>query len=138
VIKFGHIKKEDISIYWDRLEPLLNKAVLLDSDSYGIESVKLALEQGTYAVWIAYDDEDNILGAVTTRIMGVPSGRKGISIDFIGGTHMKDWIDTAHETIEDYAKNVNCNFIQGYGRRAWEKYNKFGWKKVYTTYRKDL
>ena len=141
MIQFKPIVKEDVPKYWDRIEPLLNKAVKLDADTYGIESLKLALEQGTtYSVWVAYDDEDsrNILGAITTRILKVASGKRGISIDFIGGTRMRDWIDIGHETIENLAKYNNCSFIQGYGRRAWEKYNKFGWKKLHTTYRKDL
>lgn len=141
MIQFKPIAKEDVPKYWDRIEPLLNKAVKLDSDTYGIENLKFALEKGTtYSVWVAYDDEDhrNILGAITTRILKVASGRRGISIDFIGGTRMRDWIDIGHETIENLAKYNNCSFIQGYGRRAWEKYNKFGWKKLHTTYRKDL
>ena len=140
MIKFQPVNKKDILKFWDSLEPLLNKAVLLDSDTYGIESLKLALQQGTYSVWVAYDDESprDILGAITTRILKVASGRKGISIDFIGGTRMREWIDIGHESIENLAKTNNCSFIQGYGRRAWEKYNKFGWKKIHTTYRKDL
>ena len=140
MIKFEPISKEDILKFWDKLEPLLNKAVLLDQDTYGIENLKLSLQKGTYSVWVAYDDEDSrsILGAITTRIITVASKRKGISIDFIGGTRMKEWIDIGHETIENLAKHNDCAFIQGYGRRAWEKYNKFGWKKLHTTYRKDL
>ena len=139
MIKFGHINKEDIPLYWDRLEPLLNKAVILDSDTYSIESVKLAVEQGTYAVWIAYDNDDNILGAITTRVMVVPSGKRGISLDFIGGARITDWIDMGQEMIENYAKEIKCDFIQGYGRRAWERYgSKLGYETLYTTYRKNL
>ena len=34
MIQFKPIVKEDVPKYWDRIEPLLNKAVKLDADTY--------------------------------------------------------------------------------------------------------
>ena len=139
MIKFQAVRVEDIPRGWSVIEPLLNRAAKVDHNNYGIKNIKRACELGNYLVWLAYDDEDkeNPLGAVTTRVVEHPGGN-GLALDWIGGTRMKDWINIGHETIERYAKENNFKFIQGYGRRAWEGHNNFGWKQLYIVYQKDL
>ena len=126
MISFEYVLKEDIPKIWNKIQPMLERAVKLDPDKYNIEDVKAVLEDGTYTLWVSHDKKnENILGVLTTRFMEFPNSN-GIGIDFIAGTRMKDWIEIGHKTIEKYARKNNCKFIQGFvvakRGKAWDKF----------------
>ena len=124
---------------WPHVAPLLDKAVSLSPELIKIQDVYEAALSGAYVIWVALDEENGeFAGVITTRIISYPRC-KAMAMDFIGGTRMKEWLEMAHEAIEEHAKRNDCTRLEGYGRRAWSRFlEPHGWEQAYITYKKDL
>lgn len=93
---------------------------------------------GTYVLWVVMDDEDRIVSAFTTRLIVYPQ-RKALSLDWVGGTQMRDWSDQMIETVTRYALELGCEHLEGYGRKGWGRYlKKYGFYPEYIAYRMEL
>tara|TARA_A100000171_G_C2106968_1_gene132841 strand:+ start:812 stop:1237 length:426 start_codon:yes stop_codon:yes gene_type:complete len=138
-MKFTVIPPDKITELWPHISPLVEKATSLTPDKIAIQDVLDGVLAGAYLIWAAVDeDSGEFIGTVTTRIINYPR-TKALAMDFIGGTRMKEWLQMAHEHIEDHAKRNGCTHLEGYGRRAWLRHlQPHGWKQAHITYMKDL
>ena len=93
--------------------------------------------------YLAFYEENNgigdeIIAAITTKLLEYPK-RTAMSMDWIGGTRMKEWLPMAQETISRYAKEHGCSHLEGYGRKAWGRWlGQYGWEPEYIAYRMEL
>ena len=91
-----------------------------------------------YVLWVVMDEEDNIIAAFTTRLLVYPQ-RKGLALDWVGGTRMKEWEDQLISTMRKYANELGCSHLEGYGRKAWGRaLKKYGFYPEYIAYRMEL
>ena len=91
-------------------------------------------------LWIVvdHDKDDDIIAAITTKLIEYPQGRS-MAMDWIGGTRMKEWLPMTQEVISRYAKDHNCKYLEGYGRKGWGRWlGKYGWKPDYIAYKMEL
>ena len=94
--------------------------------------------EAIYVLWVVLDEEDNMVAAITTRIATYPR-RKAMVLDFVGGTKLHKWKDTVIETIGRFAKENDCQHLEGYGRKGWERALRGnGFYSEYIAYRMEL
>jgi len=138
-MKFTYITPDKLGKVWHFVEPLLNKAVSLSPEKIAIQDVLEGALHGVYLVWVAIDEENGeFVGAVTTRIIVYPR-TKAMALDFVGGSRIKEWIGMGFEAVEEHARRNDCTHLEGYGRKAWERFiQPHGWKQAHITFHKEL
>lgn len=124
---------------WPLVQGYLSKAVRFQKDTFNIEAVKEMLDREQIILWVMLDENTgNPVAAATTRVVEYPVCRS-MAIDWIGGKRMKEWLPKFSETLDKYAKDNGCKYIEGWGRPGWIKALKpFGYRQWSPTYRKEL
>ncbi len=136
-MKFLPLPATQIKEKWDKIAPILNKAVCLSPTKIDIDDVLSASLAGSYLVWVVTDQE-KIIAVVTTRLVPYPKGN-AMALDFVAGDRMKECTNLVLTTIEDHAKHNKCIHLEGFGRKAWGRYlKKLGWYESHITYHKAI
>jgi len=136
-LTFGAVPPEHVALVWPDAETLLAPAIATAGGRYMPADIYEQLKTGELLLWIAAEDMVPV-AAITTRIARYPQFR-ALSMDWIGGSRMKDWLPLAHETLLRYAEQNDCTQFEGYGRKGWSRWlRKFGWEPEYIAYRMDL
>lgn len=137
-ILFTAVPHAVVDVVWPDIKPMVERATKTSGGRYTPQSVLEGINSGVLALWVVMDG-DAAIAALTTRVEVFPTGKRSLSIDWIGGTRMKEWLPVAHEVLTDYAKSYGCVQLQGYGRKGWLRaLGKFGWDVDYTAYRMEI
>jgi len=134
------VPREAVDIVWGDVSSMLNKAIETSGGKYHIDDIYQHLAEGYYNLWLIIDEgkEEKVIAAITTRIIQYPS-RKAMAMDWIGGKRMMEWLPIAMEKLTSFAKDCDCNHLEGYGRKAWSKVlKKYNWEPEYIAYRMEI
>ena len=134
------VPTEFVDAIWGQVEDVLRKSVDTARGKLDIDDVYKEVMSGEYVLWIVvdYGIGDEIIAAITTKLLEYPK-RTAMSMDWIGGTRMREWLPIAQETISRYAKEHGCSHLEGYGRKAWGRWlGQYGWEPEYIAYRMEL
>lgn len=135
-VNVGYIPVDNLELVWDTVLPLLSSAVERQDDT-PLSEVVGEICSGSMLLWLV--DVDHVPTLVlTTKIIDRHS-HSTLAIEWVGGSQMKDVIDVALETLEDYALKVGCTSLEGQGRMGWGRTLKeYGWETKHIVYRKEL
>lgn len=133
------LQQDQIDPLWHLVEPLLRLAVDVTPDKLSTDDVLQQTHEGVYGIWVIIDEKNkDIVAAAATRIGEYPKGN-ALCVDFVGGKRMREWLPDFAERMREHAKHNNCKWLEGYGRRAWERWLKpHGWKPKMTIYEMEL
>lgn len=111
-----------IDTIWQDVEPLIQKVIDYQERHGGarafLPDIKKGLKAQKYQMWAAH--KDNIIEAVMiTEIVQMPS-RKVCSMFMVGGSGLNNWVHHL-STIEEWAKSLNCDSLELWGRTGWER-----------------
>lgn len=136
-LQLSAVPPDAIQLVWSDVEPMLQKAVDVSGGRYTTIGILNSLLRKELGLWVVLED-DVPIAVLTTRICEYPR-RRALAIDWIGGARMREWLPLAQETFLRYARDNGCTELQGYGRRAWERWLRtYGWKPDYIAYKVDL
>ena len=138
-MRVSTVPKEAVKYVWSDVERLLKKSVE-DTSRGKIDLIDIlnGILNDTYVLWVVLDNEDNMVAAITTRISVYPR-RKSMVLDFVGGSKLNAWKDVVIETISKFAKENNCQHLEGFGRKAWIRALRGnGFYPEYIAYRMEL
>lgn len=134
---FTAVPQQALSFVWGDVVNLMYKSVATSGGKFHMDDLYRMIDKGEYVLWLVLDGEEKI-AAITTRIIVYPN-RKAMAMDWIGGSQMGEWLPIVQETLEQYAKDNDCQHLEGYGRKAWGRWlGKYGWKPEYIAYRMEL
>lgn len=116
IVSPGHM-----DVFWPLVKPYFEQA--LDEDPYLNEDIMFAdLMEDLSLLFVASVDKDGkqeVIGGVVTNIV---TGKFGIvNIICLGGVHVNEWKDAMVETLEKYARSMDCRMILSAGSKGWEK-----------------
>ncbi len=124
-----YIALEHLSLAWPVAAPLLAPAIELSEGRYDLASVYEKLAQKFALLWLIDDDKDETVAAFVSRIAAYPR-RKLLSIDFMGGERMTEWVGTTDAVLENYARDAGLDGIEMVGRAGWSRtLGAFGWRQ---------
>ena len=134
---FSAVPKQVIDIVWDDVVKILEPAVKTAKGKLSVKDVYDYISEGFYELWVVMDGK-KMIAVITTRVIEYPE-RRALAMDFIGGTRMKEWLPMVQDVISRYAKDHNCKYLEGYGRKGWGRWlGKYGWKPDYIAYKMEL
>lgn len=129
---------EHINDVWDSVKQLLAPAVRVTAGRYMLYDVYVALQQSKMQLWIAFNDDREIIGCQVTTITDYPSRRILTSL-FTGGKVLRMWRDEMMSVLLRWAEDNECTGIEGCGRKGWIKMlEPYGVKQGLTMFEKDL
>ena len=77
-------------------------------------------------------------GACVTQIVVYPQ-HKTCLIVALGGSGLNEWFDELMDTIEPWAKDQGCKFVEEFGRKGWARVGKArGYEQIYSVMRKSV
>lgn len=118
-MKVSLVPIEHINAVWDRIKPILDPAVAVTNGRYTTYDVYVAAQQSRMQLWIAFEDQ-SIYGIQVTCITDYPSKRALTSL-FTGGTKLRQWRNDMMGILDMWAKDNECEVIEGYGKEGWLK-----------------
>lgn len=119
---------------WAEVEPRLAR-ILDGADPVGFssEDVLTQIQRQNMQLWMVPG-----YAACVTTINIYPQYKVAL-VCFLAGDEMDRWFGSLMDTIEEWARQMGCKFIEQHGRDGWLKVGaKRGWKKLNTTMRKTL
>lgn len=114
----------------------LNKAAKTSHGRYDILDIRRDIHFGNQQLWILFDGDDNMIAAITTMFSFYPQ-KKALVIAFCGSNDDTGWVKHRNlviGTLNDFARENECNSLELSGRAGWEKVLKsLGFEKSFTT-----
>lgn len=129
---------EAVRHVWKDVEKVLKKSVATVKDKSETIDVLDGICEGSYVLWVVLDDDNSVVAAFTTRLIAYPQ-RKALALDWVGGERMSEWSDLMIDTMRNYANELGCSHLEGYGRKGWGRaLKKYGFYPEYIAYRMEL
>ncbi len=112
------VLKEDIAKVWPEVEGYMRDAASTTNGKYDPNDI-LELVFTGHVLWIAFDDS-GIKGAVVTCLNQYPRKRY-LCLAFCGGDDGYTWKSDMLRTLQSWARDTECDGIEGLGRIGWER-----------------
>lgn len=137
-MRISLVPTEAVKLVWKEVARVLEKSVATVKDKAEMIDILDGIFDGTYVLWVVMDEDDSIVAAFTTRLIIYPQ-RKALALDWVGGTRMNKWNDQMIDTMRNYANELDCSHLEGYGRKGWGRaLKKYGFYPEYIAYRMEL
>jgi hypothetical protein len=111
---------EYIETVWPQIEGYMEGAARYTYGRFNVEDIKEGLYTKPQQLWIAFDEDNSIKGAVVTQVLTYPR-MNSLVMHFTGGVDLKEWKPSMLEIIQRFAKENGCDVIESYGREGWGK-----------------
>lgn len=107
--------------FWEMVKPLLSPATEIAGETT-VEDLYPELKNGNKLLWISYDDSQGLYGSAVTSIVQHPLKRV-LLLEYLGAVPhtMQRCFDEVKDTFIKWAKHHDCDSIELYGRKGWER-----------------
>ncbi len=129
---------DHIDAVWDSVKDFLTPAIKVTNGRYMLYDVYAAIKADSMQLWIAFNDEREVLGCEVTSITDYPSRRVLTSV-FTGGRKINLWKNEMMGILVQWAEDNQCTAIEGYGRKGWIRMlDAYGVKQSLILFEKDI
>lgn len=136
--EFVAVPHNEVHIVWPHVAQMLKAAADTASGRASPGRIMEECSAGMMTLWVVLDAEKNVKAALCTKEIQYPS-RKALAVPWVGGEDMKNWLAMVMDTLDRVAESTGCDLIEGYGREGWLRHlEKFGWRKAYAVFEKDI
>jgi len=137
IYEISLVPSDKIGLIWDQAEKYLKKSASRSNGRIRVEDIFHDLISSKTHLWVIFDTGDlSIVGVQITLFNNYPTGKKMLCLEHTAGENMQEWVENAINLIIKFAKDNQCDGIEGIGRHGqwnWVK-NKKGWKRPATFY----
>ena len=132
------VPKAYVASIWGDVVRVLQRSVDTSKGKFDTQSVYDGIMQDVYILWVVLDEEE-IVAAITSRIIKYSDTRQGMAMDWIGGSRMPEWLPNVQRVMVKYARDNGCTHLEGFGRKAWGRVlARYGWEPEYVAYKMEL
>ena len=116
VYELSLVPSENLSLVWDKIEKYLKRSAKRSGGRENIEDIFYRILSKKTNLWIVFDTGNlEITGAQVTFFNIYPTGKKMLNLDHTGGKNMQDWVEQGIDTMIKFAKENDCDGIEGNG-----------------------
>lgn len=121
------VTQKQVADVWPQVEHFMSTAQPWGLGDHSVDDIKTCVLNGRWALLIATDTENNVVGASTVTFIPYPGDRVAF-ITYIGG-HLVSSKD-ANEQFRTLLKQLGASRVQGYVRKSMARYaERFGWQE---------
>ena len=133
-VNFYGIPSNNIYQYWNEVETLIAKGLEYSDGKYETWDIFTLIESKQMQLWIITEGE-KIIACGVTQIVIYPQ-KKVCLIVLVSGKDFDRWEHFIKE-IRDWARSINCQTIETYGRPGWKKKLK-DWTEIHNVLRINI
>lgn len=115
--------------YWPEVWRPIAEAMEYSGGRYSISTILDELLCGSMQLWVILNGE-SIMAPMITQVLKYPTGIKVCNVFAIGGYGAKEWLDTATDVTDEWARSLGCAKVQVIGRPGWRRMLKNWGKEV--------
>lgn len=124
----SQVPREEVPHIWETVAPMIERAIEYNQNRHDIVDVFADILQRTLTLWVAMDDDAEIIGCAVIRIYEAPLSRIMV-FEYLAGDNVDTWLDEGATTLNDYAFNQKCDWMECRGRFGWvPRLKKYGWE----------
>jgi len=116
----SYIPTDHVDTVWPEIEEYMHGAAKYTYGRFTVDDILSGLKEKPQQLWIAFDDEAKVYGAVVTQISAYPR-MNSLVMHFTGGVELPLWKDAMLEVLQRFARDSNCAIIESFGRNGWGK-----------------
>lgn len=132
------VPPEHCSAVWKDVRKHLARAVDMSGNRWSMEYVLAALVSNEQNLWIAYDQDKTIHGALTTQVVIYPSTRM-LALHFLGGDDFDGWYSELLDQVTSFAKKCECEGLETVARKGfWKWFEEDGFEREAAFYDKKF
>ena len=129
------ISAEDVPYIWDDVAPMLHRVKEHSEGELEIDDFLDHLTMGGMQLWIATEDKEIVMSAVT-QIISYPQKRV-LRVIALAGENFREVHDNCINMVEAFAIKNQCSALELWGRKGWKKMLP-DWNSNYIVFTKDL
>ena len=127
-----------IHTLWDDVEKHLAPAIARSHGRWDMQSLYESMRKVEQNLWVAFNDDNVVEGVGTTEFVFYPK-KKMLAMQYLGGKNFNSWIWDMLERMNSWAKDNECDGIEGTGRHGfWKWLEQDGFIRSYTIYEKEV
>jgi len=116
---------------WGSIEPHLQRVLTKIDSGHTVDDVLDKLQWRQMQLW----NVANWRAIAITQVTILPQ-HKVLSIIYLSGDGIDDWLTNLVETLKNYAEQSDCKYMELYGRDGWRKKAKLlGFDKTFSVMR---
>lgn len=112
------VPREDLAGVRDAVFPLLLRGEAVDGGRSTAEGIWEEIENQKSQLWLVTDG--GLQGICVTAIVNHP-GLRACVIQLCAGENVKEWIHMLREDVEPWARDMDCEAIEGFMRKGWAR-----------------
>lgn len=112
------VQSQDIPLWWDKIEPLLQRSCQVGESYTTLEHIYEELLEAKRQLWLGLDGED-IQVVALTQICIYPLTKVGL-LTHVAGKRMDEWQHFIHP-ISLWFKEMGCKVFRLEGRKGWAR-----------------
>lgn len=130
-IKIEPVNSNSILENWGSIEPHLQRVLNRIDSGHNSEDVLTDLQWSNQQLWNVNDWD-----AIAITHIGVMPQHKLLTIVYVAGSGIDEWLPKLVELLSEYAEQNDCKYIEFYGRDGWRKSAKaLGFDKAFSVMR---
>ena len=140
MINISLVPVDEVRNIWENVSRHVKKATDYTYGRYKEIDVLHECLIGKFNLWIVYREEEEVdyIGAAVTEVLQYPR-KKALSVVFLSGDDFSEWMPEIDKKFVDFAKVLECDFVEACGRAGWErKVKKLGWLKRFSIIERPL
>ena len=138
MIKISLVPVDQIRNVWNDVSKHIKKATDYTYGRYEEIDVLHECLTGKFNLWVVYNEGTEYIGAVCTEVLIYPR-KKALSVVFLSGDDFSEWMSEIDQKFVEFAKVLECDFVEACGRAGWErKVKKLGWLKRFSILERPL
>lgn len=128
------VPTEHVISVWPKVRPHMEKAAVWTHGRYEVGDILDCLLEGERQLWIVFEDDGEIKGAVVTGFNVYPR-KKYLDLTFIGGDDGFSWKEPMLKMLQHWAYDTQCDGIESSGRAGWSRiFKDDGYKLLWQSY----
>ena len=133
-LKAHLLDPEDVEYVWDKVEPILARAVSRSEGELKTNDILDLITEGDMQLWIVSENKE-IIAALVTQIITYPQKRilRLVSLAGEDFNKFKHFLDR----VQSFAIQSGCTALELWGRKGWKKLLP-EWDSKYIVYTKDI
>lgn len=137
-LQISLVPHTDIENIWPKVSRYLKLASDQSYGRYRLADIRHKLETNEHQLWIVFDEDRNIVAAITSTFTLYPQFTS-LHGQFLGGERLDEWRERFCDIFDRWAKDNGCRMIEFTGRPGWAKtLAPQGYKEVFRVYQRDL
>ena len=142
MINISLVPVDEVRNIWENVSRHVKKATDYTYGRYREIDVLHECLMGKFNLWVVSrekeEEEVDYIGAAVTEVLQYPR-KKALSVVFLSGDDFSEWMPEIDKKFVDFAKVLECDFVEACGRAGWErKVKKLGWIKRFSIIERPL